>query len=150
MESTPTVNYNELTVAEQSVVANATGWDGKVYSCPKTGIKVELVDGDVATYRVLDKGNQIAEEPKAEETPAPAAPETTETEVQSNEPAPVPPTEETAPVAPETEPTAPADEPVPSNDTESESQVATDTAPTEPETEVTPAETPATEPATTE
>ncbi len=110
MESTPTVNYNELTVAEQTVVANATGWDGKVYFDAKSGIKVELVDGDVATYRVLDKGNQIVEEPKAEETPAPATPETTDAPVQSNEP-------EAETVVPETEPAAPADETVPSNDT---------------------------------
>ena len=143
MESTPNVNYNELTIAEQTIVANATGWNGKEYFDAKSGIKIELVDGDVATYRVLDKGNQIAEEPKAEETPAPVETETTDAPVQSNEP-------EAETVVPETEPTAPAEETVPSNDTESESQETTDTAPSEPETEVTPAETPATEPATTE
>lgn len=118
----PTVSFNELTLAEQAVVSQAKGWDGKTYFDAKSCIKIELVDGDVASYRVLDKGDQVEAETVAE--------------------APV----ETAPEAPVE---VQATEPAPSNETSESQATATEPTPTEPSSEVTPADTTATEPEAT-
>jgi hypothetical protein len=112
MESTPNVNYNELTLAEQTVVANATGWNGTEYHDVKSGIKIALVDGDVATYRVLEKGDQtiIEAQPIVEAEPVVVAPtqtpDTSETQTNTE---PTAPTEPEAPVTPSDVP--PATEP---------------------------------------
>lgn len=101
MSENTSVPFAELTAKEQAIVSQAIGWDGKQYHDAKSGITIELVDGDVATYRVLAKGDQ-------EEAPA--------EEVQATEPAPEAPAEATAPVAeapaPETAPAADETAPV--------------------------------------
>jgi hypothetical protein len=124
------VSFNELTLAEQAIVSQGIGWDGKTYTDPKSCIKIELVDGDVASYRVLDRGNQ--EEVPAQETveeTEPVAPEEetvaseTATETETVEPTDVASEQTTDEVEPENGPTTEQDESV---NTE-----ATEPAPTE-------------------
>lgn len=111
-ENITSVAFNELTPAEQAIVSQAIGWDGNQYHDAKSGIRIELVDGEVATYRVVDKGDQVVAEPVAE-APAEVAPEAP-AEVQATEPAPAP------------EATAPATE---STDTNASEQNTTEPAP---------------------
>jgi len=85
MSEKETLTFAELTAAEQEIVRSAKGWNGSTYFDQKSGIKIELVDGDVASYNVLEKGDQeVADEPTDEtvipsdETGDPKSPEQTE------------------------------------------------------------------------
>lgn len=66
--------FAELTVVEQSVVTKGLGWNGKTYTDVATGIVIELTDGDVAGYIVVDKGNQEVAETTPEVTEEVVAP----------------------------------------------------------------------------
>lgn len=103
MSENTSVSFAELTAKEQAIVGSATGWDGKQYFDAKSGIRIELVDGDVATYRVLDKGDQEAPAEEVQETePAPAEAPVEVTAPVAEAPAPeTAPADETAPAAPE-------------------------------------------------
>ncbi len=119
------VAFSELTAKEQEIVSKAIGWDGNQYHDSKSGITIELVNGDVASYRVLSKGDQV-------EAPA--------EEVQATEPAPEAPAEATAP----------ATETAPENTEATSEQTTTEPAPENAATDVAPANTEATEPAPAE
>lgn len=139
MSENTSVPFAGLTAKEQAIVGSATGWDGKQYFDAKSGIRIELVDGDVATYRVLDKGDQVEEAPAEE--------------VQATEPAPEAPAEATAPVAEAPAPeTAPADETAPAAPEASNTSEQVDTTEPAPENGDAPADAPvapATEPEAT-
>ncbi len=71
MDNRDILKFDELTVVEQEIVKGAKGWDGKQYH--DNGIVIEMVDGEVAGYVVLEKGEQVEE--TVEATPAEVAPE---------------------------------------------------------------------------